>query len=82
MEELAHGHQRVIHWNGTVAVDSPVAEGIDHPRFTEHRLTRHLLEGWLMDQRGEVVLVRWATHSSEHPLQLPHPALDFLLQLC
>ena len=43
---------------GAVAVHGAVAERVDDPRLAEHRLARGLLEARLVDQRGEVVLVR------------------------
>ena len=57
VEQLAHGHQRVVRRDRAVAVHRAVAERVDDPRLAEHRLARGLLEARLVDQRREVVLI-------------------------
>ncbi len=41
-----------------MAVHGAISERVDHPGLAEHRLTCRLLEGQVVDQRREVVLVR------------------------
>ena len=58
MEQLADGGDRVKLLNGAVAVHRPIAEGVDDFRLAEGRLAGSRLEGRLVDQGAEVVLVR------------------------
>src|SRR6266705_2232604 len=41
-----------------MAVDSLIAESVDDPRLTEHRLASDTLERRVVDQRAQVILVR------------------------
>jgi hypothetical protein len=58
VEQLARRGQRIGLGHRTMAVRGAVAERGNHPRLAEHRLAGGLLEARLVDQRGEVVLVR------------------------
>jgi hypothetical protein len=70
VEQLAHRRERIRLGHRPVAVHGAVAERIDDPRLAEHRLPGRLLEARLVDQRGEVVLVR----ELEPPVVLEDPA--------
>jgi hypothetical protein len=57
MKQFADRHQRVARRNGPFAMHSLVAEPGDDPRLAEDHLPDQRLEGRLVDQRAQVVLV-------------------------
>src|SRR5688572_4999643 len=57
MEQLADRGQRIVRGNCAGAVDGTVAERVDDPRLAEDRFARRLFEAWLVDQRGDLVVV-------------------------
>jgi len=63
MEQLADRRQRVDLLDGPMAVHGLVAERVDDPGLAEHRLARGRLEGRLVDQRAQVVLIRQTQRS-------------------
>jgi hypothetical protein len=57
MEQLARRRHCVELLHRPVAVDGLVAELVDDPRLAEHRLPHRRLEGRLVDERAQVVLI-------------------------
>src|SRR5882672_9255653 len=57
VKQVPHGGDRISLMNGSVAVDSSVAQGVDQPGLAEDRIARCVLQGRFVDQGAEVVLV-------------------------
>ena len=60
MEQLAHGHDRIGRLNGLGAVNGLVPELRDEPCLGKHGVASGGLEGGLVDERAQVVLIRQA----------------------